>query len=45
MSDVSPQLIDRLVAISRALAGHIDPGSAFRATAIEIGTLIPHDHI
>ncbi|MET3522606.1 MULTISPECIES: histidine kinase [Mesorhizobium] len=45
MSDVSPQLIDRLLAISRALAGHIDPGSAFRATAIEIGTLIPHDHI
>lgn len=45
MSDVSPQLIDRLVAISRALAGHIDTGSAFRATAIEIGTLIPHDHI
>ncbi|RWM24852.1 MAG: GAF domain-containing protein [Mesorhizobium sp.] len=45
MSEVSPQLIDRLLAISRALAGHIDPGSAFRATAIEIGTLIPHDHI
>ncbi|RVC62134.1 ATPase [Mesorhizobium sp. M4B.F.Ca.ET.088.02.2.1] len=45
MSDVSPQLIDRLLASSRALAGHIDPGSAFRATAIEIGTLIPHDHI
>ncbi|CAN7197691.1 histidine kinase [Mesorhizobium sp. LjNodule214] len=45
MSDASPQLIDRLVAISRALAGHIDTGSAFRATAIEIGTLIPHDHI
>ncbi len=38
-------LIDRLLAISQALAGHIDPGSAFRATAIEIGTLIPHDHI
>ena len=45
MSEVSPQLVDRLLAISRALAGHIDPGSAFRATAIEIGTLIPHDHI
>ena len=45
MSDVSPMLIDRLLAISQALAGHIDPGSAFRATAIEIGTLIPHDHV
>lgn len=45
MSDVSPILIDRLLAISRALAGHIDTGTAFRATAIEIGTLIPHNHI
>ncbi|WP_137930468.1 GAF domain-containing sensor histidine kinase [Mesorhizobium comanense] len=45
MAEVSARLIDRLLAISRALAGHIDPGSAFRATAIEIGTLIPHDHI
>ncbi|MEP6564601.1 MAG: histidine kinase [Mesorhizobium sp.] len=45
MSDVSAMLIDRLLAISQALAGHIDPGSAFRATAIEIGTLIPHDHV
>ncbi|TJW13622.1 MAG: ATPase [Mesorhizobium sp.] len=45
MSEVSPVLIDRLLAISRALAGHIDPGTAFRATAIEIGTLIPHDHM
>ncbi|RUU78589.1 histidine kinase [Mesorhizobium sp. M7A.F.Ca.MR.362.00.0.0] len=45
MAEVSLVLIDRLLAISRALAGHIDPGTAFRATAIEIGTLIPHDHI
>jgi len=45
MPDVSPILIDRLLAISRALAGHIDPGTAFRATAIEIGTVIPHDHM
>jgi len=45
MTGVSPELVDRLMAISRALAGHIDPGAAFRATAVEIGTLIPHDHI
>ena len=45
MANVSPDLVDRLLAISRALAGHIDPGAAFRATAVEIGTLIPHDHM
>ncbi|RUY97516.1 ATPase, partial [Mesorhizobium sp. M7A.F.Ca.CA.001.12.2.1] len=45
MAEVSLVLIDRLLAISRALAGHIDPGTAFRATAIEIGSLIPHDHM
>jgi signal transduction histidine kinase len=45
MTSVSPVLVDRLLAISRALAGHIDPGEAFRATAVEIGKLIPHDHM
>lgn len=45
MTDISPVLVDRLLAISRALAGHIDPGAAFRATAEEIATLIPHDHM
>jgi len=45
MASVSPILVDRLFAISRALAGHIDPGAAFRATAVEIRTLIPHDHM
>ncbi|MDQ0395491.1 GAF domain-containing sensor histidine kinase [Labrys monachus] len=45
MASVSPILVDRLLAISRALAGHIDPGAAFRATAAEIGSLLPHDHI
>jgi len=45
MASVSPILVDRLLAISRALAGHIDPGEAFRATAVEIGRLIPHDHM
>lgn len=43
--DVSPLLVERLLVIARALAGHIDPGAAFRATAAEIGELIPHDHI
>ena len=41
----SKLLVDRLLAISRALAGHVDPGQAFRATAVEIETLIPHAHI
>src|SRR5690348_5951680 len=45
MTDISPVLVDRLLAISRALAGHIEPGAAFRATAEEIATLIPHDHM
>ncbi len=39
------QLVDGLLAISGALAGHIDPGAAFRATAVAIGTLLPHDHM
>jgi len=41
----SPLPVEQLLAISRALAGHIDTGAAFRATADEIGKLIPHDHI
>ena len=45
MASVSPILVDRLLAISRALAGHIEPGEAFRATTVEISKLIPHDHI
>jgi signal transduction histidine kinase len=45
MASVSPVLVDRLLAISRALAGHVDPGAAFRATAVEIETLIPHAHM
>src|SRR3954465_1348890 len=45
MDDVSPVLLDRLLAISRALAGHVDPGEAFRATAVEIETLLPHAHM
>src|ERR1019366_793044 len=45
MASVSPILVDRLLAISRALAGHVDPGAAFRATAVEIETLIPHAHM
>jgi signal transduction histidine kinase len=39
------ELFDRMLAISRAFAGHSDPGAAFRATATEIFTLLPHDHI
>jgi len=38
-------VVEGLLAISRALAGHIDPGAAFRATAAEIGKVVPHDHI
>jgi signal transduction histidine kinase len=45
VDSVSKVLVDRLLAISRALAGHVDPGQAFRATAVEIETLIPHSHI
>jgi len=45
MASISPILVDRLLAISRALAGHTNPGEAFRATAVEIGKLIPHDHM
>lgn len=39
------ELFDRMLAISRAFAGHIDPGAALRATATEIFKLLPHDHI
>jgi hypothetical protein len=45
MAKISAALVERLLTISRALAGHIDPGEAFRATAAEIGTIIPHDHM
>ena len=45
MAGISPALADRLMAISHALAGHIDPGAALSATAVEIGRLIPHDHM
>ena len=45
VNSVSPVVVDRLLAISRALAGHVDPAQAFRATALEIETLIPHAHM
>lgn len=45
MTPSAAEFVDRLLAISRAFAGHIDPGAAFRATAVEIGTLLPHDHM
>lgn len=37
--------IHRLIGISQALAGHTDPGMAFRAAAAEIAGLICYDHI
>lgn len=45
MGRAAPVLVDKLLAISRALAGHVDPGAAFRATATEIAALIPHAHM
>ena len=45
MTRSAPVLVDKLLAISRALAGHVDPGAAFRATAAEIEALIPHAHM
>jgi signal transduction histidine kinase len=45
VTSAAPVLVDKLLAISRALAGHVDPGAAFRATAAEIQTLIPHAHM
>jgi signal transduction histidine kinase len=45
MAQAGVQLLDRLLAISRAFSGYIDVGAAFRATASEIGTLLPHDHM
>mgnify|MGYP001062263692 FL=1 len=45
MAKIAATLVERLLAISHALAGHIDPGEAFGATAAEIGTIIPHDHM
>ena len=43
--DLPHSLVDRLIGISQALAGHTDPGEAFRATAAELRQLIPFDHI
>lgn len=43
--DLPHSLVDRLIGISQALAGHTDPGEAFRATAAELGQLIAFDHI
>ncbi|NMA99180.1 MAG: GAF domain-containing protein [Phyllobacteriaceae bacterium] len=43
--DLPESLVDRLVAISQALAGQTEPGEAFRATAAEVSQLIPYDHI
>ncbi|MBS0444478.1 MAG: GAF domain-containing protein [Proteobacteria bacterium] len=45
MPGAAPILVDKLLAISRALAGHVDPGAALRATAAEIAALIPHAHM
>ena len=45
MPYTAAQLMDRLLSISRAFAGHIDPAAAFRAIAVEIETLLPHDHM
>ena len=45
MAKIAAALVERLLAISHALAGHIDAGEAFRATAAEIATIIPHDHM
>lgn len=38
-------LADHLISISHALAGHTDPGEAFRASAQEVAQLICYDHI
>jgi hypothetical protein len=35
MASISAVWVDRLLAISPALAGHVDPGAALRATAVE----------
>ncbi|MDE1992851.1 MAG: GAF domain-containing protein [Rhizobiaceae bacterium] len=45
MTYTAVQLMDRLLSISRAFAGHIDPATAFRAIAVEVETLLPHDHM
>lgn len=41
----SQRAMESLIGVSRALAGHTDPGEAFRATADEIRQLISYDHI
>jgi signal transduction histidine kinase len=45
MAGPSAELVERLLAISRAFSGYIDIGAALRATATEIGTVLPHDHM
>ena len=45
LKELAASLDLSITTVSRALAGHIDPGAAFRATAEEIATLIPHDHM
>jgi signal transduction histidine kinase len=45
MTYTAAQLLDRLLLISRAFAGHIEPAAAFRAIAVEVETLLPHDHM
>lgn len=45
MTYTAAQLMDRLLSISRAFAGHIDPAAAFQAIAVEVETLLPHDHM
>ncbi|OAM79676.1 GAF domain-containing sensor histidine kinase [Devosia elaeis] len=41
----SQRAMESLIGVSHALAGHTDPGEAFRATAEEIRQLISYDHI
>jgi signal transduction histidine kinase len=45
MTYTAAQLVDRLLSISRAFAGHIDPAAAFGAIAVEVKMLLPHDHM
>jgi signal transduction histidine kinase len=45
MTYTAAQLMDVLMSISRAFAGHIDPAAALRAIAVEVETLLPHDHM
>ncbi|KAA0697246.1 ATPase [Neorhizobium sp. P12A] len=45
MTYTAAQLMDRLLSISRAFAGHTDPGAALGEVAVEIRTLLPHEHM